>query len=87
MLENSCILRSNYDAINDVLYLQFTPTPCRCYGDDDFSEDIVIRRDIETDEIVGLTIFDPKSRTRQREAELQQLGYHFNLTPLLSWEK
>lgn len=83
-MDNSFILRSRYDEINDILYLHFTPSALRCYSDCDMFESIVLRREIDTNAIVGITIFDPKRCQYQREEELRQLGYSFNLKNYLS---
>lgn len=83
MLNNSCILRSQYDERNDVLYLHFTASPRRAYGDVDPYENVILLREIETNQIVGVTLLYPKAEQEKREKELSALGYQFDLSRLL----
>lgn len=54
------MLKLDYDEEFDVLYISFgTPRPS--YGEED-TPGIVVLRDIHTDEITGVTIFDFKQR-------------------------
>lgn len=48
--------RIDYDYENDILYISFSDQS-NLYGDD-ISENITIRKDWDTDEITGITIFD-----------------------------
>ena len=84
MLDNSCILRSSYDQINDILYLRFSNKfPNECYGDDDIYENIILQRLIKNDEIQGVTILYANAEKMQREQELYNLGFSFDLAKLL----
>lgn len=51
----------SYDEKYDILYLSFFDRS-RSYGDEE--DGIVIMRDMETDEITGITIYDFKQNSR-----------------------
>lgn len=55
----------NYDAKNDILYVSMgKPVPSIC---EEKEEGILIRRDIETGKITGVTILDYKYRIKNKE--------------------
>ena len=74
------IRKVTYDNANDVLYVNFIPHRM-AYGDE--YGGVVLMRDMDTDEVIGLTIFNPKSHPREREKDLidvaNTVGFDFNL--------
>ena len=53
-MEKRSIRKTNYDRLNDVLYLTLNTSRGRSYADSESPIGIEILRDIETDEITGL---------------------------------
>ena len=66
------IKKARYDAQNDILYIHFTGIGSSTYAEEE--DGILILRDYATDEIVGVTVFDPKTQTQKREKELCSFG-------------
>ena len=65
------MLSLNYDKKHDVLYISIgAPKPS--YGDEEKSG-VVILRDINTDEITGITIFDFKKRLESNSLNVLDL--------------
>ncbi len=80
----NCIQKADYDAINDVLYINFTkPTTDLTYGDEP-TDGLVIMRNYETDSIAGLIIFYPKRDRLQRESDLRQYGFSIELAKYIN---
>ena len=65
----------DYDSLNDILYISFAST-ANSYGDESI-DGIVILKDIDTDEITGLTVFSPSAKAKQRRLQLDSLGFDF----------
>lgn len=64
----------NYDLDNDILYLSFgDPKPS--YSEN-FDKGVYLRKDMNTDELTGITIMDFSKRTK----ELQNLNFPGNVT-------
>jgi len=61
-------LNYNYDCSHDVLYISID-TPRPSYGDD-LSDGIIVRYDIDTDELTGVTILDCKTRYLGNDPDL-----------------
>ena len=73
------IQRIDYDAEYDILYISFTDQS-RSYGDE-ISENVVIRRNWDDDNITGVTIFDFISLFEKQSPEI------FSITIELNFEK
>ena len=55
MAQKTSVKSYDYDRKNDVLYISIgSPKPA--YGSGDFFKGVIVRRSLENDEIVGLTI-------------------------------
>lgn len=72
-----------YDADNDILYIRFDSVPVFSYGDEQESG-VVIMRNVDTEEVTGLTVYYPKRDQKVRESQLRKLGYFFDLSPYIS---
>lgn len=83
MIEKNDFQKVTYDSRYDVLYV---PSDRRTYGDE--YGHIVLLRDMDNDEIVGLTIFDPVANEYDVKQELAEIerdtGCSFNLENLKS---
>lgn len=77
------VRRSAYDEGNDVLYVHFSPFNHQAYGDDDGHENIILRKDMKTDKVIGATIFYAKSEMEQRQEELKKIGYNIDIQSLI----
>lgn len=76
----NCIQKTDYDAINDILYINFTkPSTDLTYGDEP-TDGLVIMRNYETDSITGLIIFYPKRDMQRRESDLKRYGFSIELS-------
>ncbi len=65
------MLKLNYDKKNDILYLSIgDPKPS--YGEEDVSG-IVIRRDMASNDITGITIFDFMKRITEKTIDSKDL--------------
>lgn len=65
----------DFDAKNDVLYIVLTPSHLS-YGED--RDGVVIMRDVDTDEITGLTIFDFKRKYNNNSLSDELLPKRFS---------
>jgi len=74
--------RSEYDAINDILYLKATAEPIPSYGDEQ-EDGVVVMRSLDEDVVTGLTIFYPRRDTALRELQLRKIGFPIKLQPLI----
>jgi len=64
-------LNYNYDCSHDILYISID-APRPSYGDD-LSEGIIVRYDMITDELTGVTILNCKTRYLNNDPELLEL--------------
>lgn len=82
MLVCEHIQQYNYDPKNDILRVKFSNDRGYSYGDDG-AVGIEIMRDIETDEITGLLIYDPLRQKIDRQQKLKGMGYFIDLDEIL----
>ena len=81
-LEKRSIRKTNYDRLNDVLYLTLNTSRGRSYADSESPIGIEILRDIETDEITGLVIYYAEKQERKRQEEFSKIGWNLNIREL-----
>lgn len=67
-----------YDNENDVVYIAFSDQK-NSYGDD-ISDNIIIRRDWDSDEITGVTILKFIKMLKENSPEMQKLPFQIDYT-------
>lgn len=72
------IRKTIYDDGNDILYINFTNYTPYSYADDG-PVGIEIMRSMETNEAVGLVIYYPKGKQKDRQEKLKNMGYNFQI--------
>lgn len=70
------IQKVTYDNINDVVYISFSNQK-NSYGDD-ISDNVVIRRDWDSDQITGLTILQFKKMLKEKSTEISLIPFPIN---------
>ena len=69
-----------YDQVNDVLYVNFAPREM-AYGDE--YGGVVLMRDLDTDEVIGIMVFNPKRHRKERDDDFMDIsrdtGFVFDL--------
>lgn len=70
------IQKVTYDNINDVVYISFSDQK-NSYGDD-ISDNVVIRRDWDSDKITGLTILQFKKMLKEKSDEISLIPFPIN---------
>ncbi len=63
----------DYDQRNDILYIRYLNDRGISYADEQ-EIGVYIMKDMETDEVTGVMIFDPKTRFKERSKSLTLLG-------------
>lgn len=77
-----CIKKAMYDNRNDILYVHFSNYCDGASYSDEYSG-VLIQRDMNTDEITGITIFYPKKDSDLRKKDLDELGIKIDFLPLV----
>lgn len=82
MLTKYMIKKTSYDANHDLLYITFTTDRSQSYGEQE-EDGIEVMRDMETEEITGLMVFDACDENKIRQKSLQNLGFDINVSNML----
>lgn len=75
------IKKAEYDRERDILYIHYENDRGNSYGDE-IERDLIVMRDIDTDEEAGLMIFYPVKRRAQCEKNLAKHGYDTKIPEL-----
>lgn len=67
----------DYDRENDVLYYTFSSNK-NSYGDED-PDNIVFMRDIDTDELTGITILNFLTMYRKKDTRIERISKYINI--------
>ena len=74
-------LEYNYDKKHDILYISIG-TPKSSYGEEEI-EGIILRKDMNTDELNGITIIDFMKRLTSKDNNLNNLPIKLDFTELI----
>lgn len=72
------IKKTDYDRRNDILYIIFSNDHGNSYCEEK-TIGIEAMRDIDTDELTGFMIYYPQRKYIERQRELKEIGYDFDL--------
>ena len=82
MLVSELIRKTKYDDLNDILSISFEGDRGMSYSDGG-PIGFEIMKDMETDELTGLIIYDPVSKQKDRQEKLNEMGFDFRISDLV----
>lgn len=81
-MAKSYIRNSNYDSVNDILYVHFANDRGMSYASDS-PAGFEIMRDLDTNEMTGFMVYCARSKESERQAQLHSLGYELDYNAML----